>query len=277
MADPARRRLTTQGVERKQQLLDAAAAPVRRAGLRRDPDRRHLPGGRRRQGPLLLVLRDEGAGVPRPRRRPAAAAPAGPGGGDGPRRPIPSCASARARRRRCASWPPTPSPSPSSPSRTSTASSSRTSGAAPRSTPTTPSASSAAGIDAGLIRDEDPRLLAYAVLATVGWFAHWHRTGRLDTDVDGARRVRRAPGRVLPRRLRGHRQAGAARPGPRSLNAAQQAALGSRRPIRADRKESDAWRSTRSCPTSGWTAAKEIRESAAGRPRPPAHKVKMNW
>ena len=42
-----------------------------------------------------------------------------------------------------------------------------------------------AGIDAGLIRDEDPRLLAYSVLATVGWFAHWHRTGRLDTDVDG--------------------------------------------------------------------------------------------
>jgi AcrR family transcriptional regulator len=42
-----------------------------------------------------------------------------------------------------------------------------------------------AGIDAGLIRDEDPRLLSYAVLATVGWFAHFHRTGRLDTDVDG--------------------------------------------------------------------------------------------
>jgi AcrR family transcriptional regulator len=42
-----------------------------------------------------------------------------------------------------------------------------------------------AGIAAGLIRDEQPRLLAYSVLATVGWFAHWHRTGRLDTDVDG--------------------------------------------------------------------------------------------
>ena len=42
-----------------------------------------------------------------------------------------------------------------------------------------------AGIAAGLIRDEDPRLLAYSVLATVGWFAHWHRTGRLDTDIDG--------------------------------------------------------------------------------------------
>jgi AcrR family transcriptional regulator len=42
-----------------------------------------------------------------------------------------------------------------------------------------------AAIAAGLVRDEDPRLLAYSVLATVGWFAHWHRTGRLDTDVDG--------------------------------------------------------------------------------------------
>lgn len=42
-----------------------------------------------------------------------------------------------------------------------------------------------AGIDAGLIRDEDPRLLAYAVLSTVGMFAHFHRTGRLDLDVDG--------------------------------------------------------------------------------------------
>jgi hypothetical protein len=42
-----------------------------------------------------------------------------------------------------------------------------------------------AGIDAGLIRDEDPRLLAYSVTATVGWFAHFHRTGRLDIDIDG--------------------------------------------------------------------------------------------
>ena len=55
---------------------------------------------------------------------------------------------------------------------------------APRCTPTTPSASCGAGIDAGLIRDEDPRLLAYSVLTTVGWFAHFHRTGRLDVDVD---------------------------------------------------------------------------------------------
>ena len=41
------------------------------------------------------------------------------------------------------------------------------------------------GVDAGLVRDEDPRMLAYAVLTTVGWFSHLHRTGRLDVDVDG--------------------------------------------------------------------------------------------
>jgi AcrR family transcriptional regulator len=41
-----------------------------------------------------------------------------------------------------------------------------------------------AGIDAGLIRDEDPRLLAYSVLTTVGWFAHFHRTGRLGPGID---------------------------------------------------------------------------------------------
>lgn len=41
------------------------------------------------------------------------------------------------------------------------------------------------GIAAGLIRDEDPRLLAYSVLTTVGWFAHYHRLGRVDLDIDG--------------------------------------------------------------------------------------------
>ena len=41
-----------------------------------------------------------------------------------------------------------------------------------------------AGIDAGLVRDEDPRLLAYSVLTTVGWFTHFHRTGRLGLGID---------------------------------------------------------------------------------------------
>ncbi|MGH9138036.1 MAG: TetR/AcrR family transcriptional regulator [Acidimicrobiales bacterium] len=40
------------------------------------------------------------------------------------------------------------------------------------------------GVEAGLIRDEDPRLLAYSVVSTVGWFAHFHRTGRLPVNVD---------------------------------------------------------------------------------------------
>jgi AcrR family transcriptional regulator len=41
-----------------------------------------------------------------------------------------------------------------------------------------------AGIEAGQVRDEDPRLLAYSVLTTVGWFTHFHRTGRLGLSID---------------------------------------------------------------------------------------------
>jgi AcrR family transcriptional regulator len=40
------------------------------------------------------------------------------------------------------------------------------------------------GIEAGQIRDEDPRLLAYSVLTTVGWFAHLLHTGRLGMSID---------------------------------------------------------------------------------------------
>jgi AcrR family transcriptional regulator len=48
------------------------------------------------------------------------------------------------------------------------------------------------GVELGLIRDEDPRLLAYSVLITVGWFAHFNRTGRLGlSDQDLARFVGR--------------------------------------------------------------------------------------
>lgn len=39
-------------------------------------------------------------------------------------------------------------------------------------------------IDLGLARDEDPRLLAYSVVTTVGWFAHLQRIGRLELTVD---------------------------------------------------------------------------------------------
>ena len=37
-----------------------------------------------------------------------------------------------------------------------------------------------AGIERGTIRDEDPELLAYGVLAAVGYFGHFHRSGRID-------------------------------------------------------------------------------------------------
>ena len=42
----------------------------------------------------------------------------------------------------------------------------------------------ARGIESGQIRDEDPRLLAYSVLTTVGWFAHLLHTGRLGMSID---------------------------------------------------------------------------------------------
>ena len=37
-----------------------------------------------------------------------------------------------------------------------------------------------AGIDTGTIRDEDPNLLAYGVLGAVGYYGHFHRSGRID-------------------------------------------------------------------------------------------------
>ena len=40
------------------------------------------------------------------------------------------------------------------------------------------------GIAAGLIRDEDPMLLAYGVLGSVSWFCHFHRTGRITRSPD---------------------------------------------------------------------------------------------
>jgi AcrR family transcriptional regulator len=42
----------------------------------------------------------------------------------------------------------------------------------------------AEGIAAGLIRDEDPRLLALGVVATVGSFTNLHRLGRIDVPID---------------------------------------------------------------------------------------------
>ncbi len=41
-----------------------------------------------------------------------------------------------------------------------------------------------AGIADDSIRDEDPTLLAHGVVGTVGYYAHLHRTGRVDLSVD---------------------------------------------------------------------------------------------
>jgi len=40
-----------------------------------------------------------------------------------------------------------------------------------------------AGIEAGQIQDEDPVLLAHGVVGAVAWFSHLHRTGRIDLSV----------------------------------------------------------------------------------------------
>lgn len=40
------------------------------------------------------------------------------------------------------------------------------------------------GIAAGLVRDEDPELLAYGVVGAVGYFSHFHRTGRIELPLD---------------------------------------------------------------------------------------------
>jgi AcrR family transcriptional regulator len=40
-----------------------------------------------------------------------------------------------------------------------------------------------AGQQEGTVRDEDPRLLALGVVGAVGHYSHFHRTGRLDLDL----------------------------------------------------------------------------------------------
>ena len=39
------------------------------------------------------------------------------------------------------------------------------------------------GIDVGLIREEDPLLLARGVVGVVGMYSHFHRTGRTDLPI----------------------------------------------------------------------------------------------
>ena len=54
------------------------------------------------------------------------------------------------------------------------------------------------GIDRGLIRDEDPMMLAWAVVGTVSSFSHLHRTGRLEAPLLD---VARFAGRFVVRSL----------------------------------------------------------------------------
>ena len=41
-----------------------------------------------------------------------------------------------------------------------------------------------AAIDAGLVEDEDPVLLAHGVVGAVGYFSHLHRTGRVSSSLE---------------------------------------------------------------------------------------------
>ena len=40
------------------------------------------------------------------------------------------------------------------------------------------------GVADGTIREEDPEVAAYGVVGTVGYYSHFHRTGRLQVDAD---------------------------------------------------------------------------------------------
>ena len=82
--------------------------------LREHPHRRHLRRGRRRQGPVLLVLPDEGVAVRRARAQHAPAAAPGPGGGDGRRRRSGHAHPPGHRGERACSWPSTARTSPCS-------------------------------------------------------------------------------------------------------------------------------------------------------------------
>ncbi len=54
------------------------------------------------------------------------------------------------------------------------------------------------GIAAGLVRDDDPMMLAWGVVGTVSSYGHLHRTGRLDWPVE---EVARFTGRFVVRAL----------------------------------------------------------------------------
>ncbi len=63
------------------------------------------------------------------------------------------------------------------------------------------------GIDLGLVRDDDPTLMAYGVVGVVSTYSHFQRTGRLGRDARRDRRRRRAVRGAQPCRRRRDRPA----------------------------------------------------------------------
>ena len=176
------RRLTAQGLERKQQLLDSAAELFAERGY---ADTRVLDIVRhagRGQGPLLLVLREQGSPVPRAGDPPPPGAAQGAGERDGPggraaaphppgrrgldRHHVLQRALLRHARGR--------EPERASPT---------CSAGATRSTWPTPCGSCRRASPTASIRDEDPVLLALGVVGAVAYYGHFHRTGRVDLPV----------------------------------------------------------------------------------------------
>ena len=274
------RRLTAQGLERKQQLLDCAAELfaergyaetrvidiVRAAGVAKGLFYWYFENKealfKELAASIRLNLRRRAGRRPRPRGTAAGAT------------------STAAPRRRCTSWPSTPTSSRCSRSRAGTSPTS--SARAPSSTSATWSRIIEAGQADGTIRDEDPTLLALGVVglgrALLPLPPHRpHHRAPLDelADVRGA--LRRALG---GRRRAGHRRrarvatAAAARLTATSCTRTA-IAIGCLRPkpltwryaaVAQYAFLSDEW----------LEAAKSIREEYAGKTAPPAHAVQMN-
>ena len=171
------RRLTAQGLERKQQLLDRAAELfaergyaetrvidiVRAAGVAKGLfywyfDNKEALFEELAESIRLRLRRQQGAVLdPEPTAR---------------------CAtSAGAPRRRCTSWPSTPTSSRCSRWRAATFTDVLRRGTEQHIDDTL--ALIRAGQADGTIRDEDPELLALGVVGAVGQYSHFHRTGRI--------------------------------------------------------------------------------------------------
>ena len=201
MADD--RQLTPQGQERKVQLLEAARPSCSPSGATtRRASSTSSQRGRRGQGPLLLVLREQGSPVPRAGRAATGSACAGPR--PPPSTPTPNrcCASARAPRPRSTTWPPTPTSSPSSRSRTSRSSSPTSCARAPRSTPRDVAADRPRGH-----RRRDRSATRTPSCWPTAWSARWATTAT--STAPGACDGRRRPGRLrrpLRRVLAGRRR-----------------------------------------------------------------------